>query len=284
MQNSIPPLGAHDVFRSLENWTAEESRYWTDALNQRAAAPDQMALRSYIIKHSGLKSGDSVLEIGCGTGQLLSELARVTGHSGRAFGLEPQPAFAKEAEHFILDQNLNAMTRVLLGRAEDIPLPDGSNDLCVAVTVLIHIPEETLARVFAEVKRVLKPGGKFISVDQDGDTWIIDHPHRTVTRKIVQFNSDYRYADGWTGRYLRRIFKQNDFEEVQIQTWTHSDTEPDSYLHRMGQRIAGAAAEHGAISQDECKKWLLELNKQAEEGNFFSSIGYFYCQGRKLNE
>jgi ubiquinone/menaquinone biosynthesis C-methylase UbiE len=67
---------------------------------------------------------------------------------------------------------------------------------------LIHVPGDILPQLFAEVKRVLKPGGRFISVDQDGNTWIIDHPQRTLTRKITQFNSDYRYADGWTGRYL----------------------------------------------------------------------------------
>ena len=169
---------------------------------------------------------------------------------------------------------------MLLGCAEEIPLPNQSVDICIAQTVLIHIPANLFPQVFAEVKRVLKPGGRFISVDQDGDTWIIDHPHRAVTRSIAKFNSDYRYADGWTGRYLRRIFKQNGFECVHVRAWTHSDTESESYLHRMARRIAKAAAEHGIISQEECRNWLHELDKQTLEGNFFSSIGYFCCQGR----
>ena len=281
MQDSIPPIGSDDAFRDVEIWDEEQARYWTDALNQRAAAPDQVALRVHLLKHSGMKSGDTVLELGCGTGRLLSDLARATGASGRAFGLEPQPSFAKEAERFILEQELAAMTRVLSGRAEEIPLPDASVDLCVAQTVLIHIPTGLLARVFSEVKRVLKPGGRFISVDQDGDTWTIDHPQRAVTRRVVQFNSDYRYADGWTGRYLRRLFRQSGFEEVPNQVWTQSETERGSYLYAMACRIAQSAAEHGALSPDECKEWLHELDAQSQEGNFFSSIGYFCCQGRK---
>lgn len=220
-----------------------------------------------------------MLEIGCGTGQLLSDLALAIGSSGRAFGLEPQPLFAKEAEHHISEQKLAATARILSGRAEDIPLPDTSIDICVAQTVLIHIPPDVLPRVFAEVKRVLKPGGRFISVDQDGDTWIIDHPQRAVTRKVIQFNSDYRYADGWTGRYLKRLFRQNGFEDVHVQGWTHSDTERESYLYEMSHRIAQSAAEHGAISQDECVKWLNKLDKQVLAGNFFSSICYFCCKG-----
>ena len=43
MPDSVPPIGAFDAFRDVESWDAEQSRYWTDALNKRAAAPDQTA-------------------------------------------------------------------------------------------------------------------------------------------------------------------------------------------------------------------------------------------------
>jgi ubiquinone/menaquinone biosynthesis C-methylase UbiE len=280
MQNSIPPIGAFDAFRHSDSWDAEEARYWISVLNQRAAAPDQIALRSFIIEQSDLRPGETVLEIGCGTGRLLSELAKATGAANGVIGLEPQSLFAKEAESFILEKKQSTIARVLCGSAEDIPLPDASIDICIAQTVLIHIPAEKLKRVFGEVKRVLKPGGRFISVDQDGDTWIIDHPDRVVTRKVVQFNCDYRYADGWTGRYLRRLFRQNGFQEVRVQAWTNVDTESGSYLHQMAQRIAQAATEHEILSQDECKKWLNELDQQTQKGNFFSSICFYCCQGR----
>jgi ubiquinone/menaquinone biosynthesis C-methylase UbiE len=280
MQDSPYPIGAFDAFRNCDSWDTREARYWIDILNQRAAAPDQVALRSFILAQSDLQPGETVLEIGCGTGRLLPELARATGKTGRVIGLEPQPLFAKEAERFILEEKQSATTKVLTGGAEDIPLPDASVDICVAQTVLIHIPSDKFPKVFSEVKRVLKPDGRFMSVDQDGDTWIIDHPDRAVTRKVIQFNSDYRYADGWTGRYLGRLFRQNGFQNVRVQAWTHMDTESGSYLHRMAQRIAQAAAEHGILSQDECRKWLNELDERTTKGNFFSSICFFCCQGR----
>ena len=280
MQNKNPALGAHDVFQDMEKWSTEQALYWTDVLNKRATAADQVALRAHILKQSGLKAGDSVLELGCGTGRLLADLARAAGGSGRVFGLEPQPDFAKEAERYISEQKL-AAARVLSGRAEKIPLPEASVDLCLAQTVLVHVPPHLLEIVFAEVKRVLKPGGRFISVDQDGDTWIIDHPDRAVTRKIIQFNSDCRYADGWTGRSLRRLFSQGGFKDVQVQVWAHTDYEPGSYLHAMAQRIAQAALECGVLSADEHGRWLQELDGRMRAGEFFSSMSYFCCQGEK---
>jgi ubiquinone/menaquinone biosynthesis C-methylase UbiE len=279
MQDSSYPIGAFDAFRNCDGWDAKEARYWIDILNHRAEAPDQIALRSFILKQSDLQPGETVLEIGCGTGRLLPELARATGAASSVIGLEPQPLFAKEAESFILEKKQSAIVRVLCGGAEDIPLPDASVNVCIAQTVLIHVPKEKLEQVFAEVKRVLKPGGRFISVDQDGDTWTIDHPDRAVTRKVVQFNSDYRYADGWTGRYLGRLFRQNGFHDARVKAWIHSDTESGSYLHQMAQRIAQAAAERGILSQDECTKWLNELDAQTQKGNFFSSICFFCCRG-----
>jgi ubiquinone/menaquinone biosynthesis C-methylase UbiE len=169
MQNTNPSIGSYDMFRNVESWDAELAQYWINVLNQRAAAPDQIALRARLLEQSGLQPGDTVLELGCGTGRLLSELAEATGASGHALGLEPQPFLAKEAERFILERKLATTTRIMPARAEKIPLPSASVDVCLAQTVLIHISADVLLHVFAEVKRVLKPGGRFVSVDQDGD-------------------------------------------------------------------------------------------------------------------
>jgi ubiquinone/menaquinone biosynthesis C-methylase UbiE len=182
MHDYIPPLGAYDIFRNVENWSAEEARYWAGALDQRADESDQAGMRAYVRKQSGIKSGDAVLEIGCGTGRFLVDLARAVGASGHVIGLEPQPFFIEEVGRSISEQNLAGIARVLPGRADEIPLPDVIIDICFAQTVLIHIPADKLAKVFAEVKRVLKSGGTFISVDQDGDTRYRP-PDRSVTVK-----------------------------------------------------------------------------------------------------
>ncbi len=281
MQDSIPPIGSYDVFRDVEKWNADQARYWTAALNQRAAAPHQVFLRKLLLEQSGIRSGDSVLELGCGTGRLLAELASAVGKTGHALGLEPQPEFVKEAENYILKQGLSANTWVILGSAGKIPLPDASIDICIAQTVLIHIPVAELPKVFTEIKRILKPGGRFISLDQDGDTWTIDHPQREITRKVIRFNSDYRYADGWTGRYLHRYFRENGFSGIRVQSCVHIDTEGDSYLHAMALRIAQAALEHKALTQEEYTGWERELERLTSAGDFFSSIGYFLCYGTK---
>lgn len=51
-----------------------------------------------------------------------------------------------------------------------------------------------------------RSGGRVVSANQDTETWVVDHPDRSLTRRLVQFYADQRFADGWTGRRLRSLF------------------------------------------------------------------------------
>ena len=76
MHDANQPIGAFDAFRNCDSWDAKEARYWIDILNQRAAAPAQVGLRSFILEQSDLQPRETVLEIGCGTGRLLPEFSQ----------------------------------------------------------------------------------------------------------------------------------------------------------------------------------------------------------------
>jgi len=279
MNNSETPLGTHDAFKNAAAWDSETSRAWVAALNLRATATDQIALRRQIVSLANLKHGDSAIEVGCGTGALLCDLARAVGASGQVIGVEPQTALAEAARQKIAAEDFSDIAAVKNESAEHLSVESETAAACVAQTVLIHLPEQLLQNALAEMARVVRRGGRVISCDQDGDTWTIDHPDRELTRRIVRFNSDQRYADGWTGRRLRRLFRVAGLRQIEVQTLVHADTEKSSYLFGMAERIANAAMEVGEISQEENAKWLTQLNAQAVAGNFFSSINYYICVG-----
>ncbi len=273
------PLGAHDAFRDVGSWDEGTSKQWVDALDLRAAAPDQIRLRTHLVELATLHAGDTAVEVGCGTGALLCDLARSVSPGGRVIGVEPQPALAAAAAQRLLDAGYGADGEVRRESAHQLSLETGSAAACMAQTVLVHLPEETLQRALREMIRVTRPRGRVISVDQDGDTWVIDHPDRELTRRIVRFNSDQRYADGWTGRRLRRFFRHAGLTKVEVRVWTHVDVTADSYLFGMARRLAGAAAQAGVISAPEHHEWTGRLHDAASAGDFFSSIGYYACVG-----
>jgi SAM-dependent methyltransferase len=102
-------------------------------------------------RHAEL-AGRDVLDVGCGQGRLVRELtalgARVTGMEIS----EEQLAAARAADD-------GAGAEYLVGRAESIPLPDGSVDLVVFRASLHHVPIAQMLPALREAGRVLRPGG-----------------------------------------------------------------------------------------------------------------------------
>ena len=267
-----------DPFQEPGAWDAETARKWAEVLEIRAANPDQILLRRELLQAASLRPGDTAVEIGCGTGVLLAELAETVGPTGSIVGIEPQPQFADAARQRLAQVGLG-WGQVYNQGAETLPLDDATADACLAQTVLIHIPDAEA--VLSEMCRVVRPGGRVASIDQDGDTTAIDHPDREVTRRLVRFSSDHRFADGWTGRRLLRMFRDAGLTDVRVTVRTHIDTEPGSFLHSIALRLAEAAMQAGAVGEREANRWLAQLAELAEAGSFFASINYYLCAGTK---
>lgn len=274
-------LGALDPFRAVASWDERTAAEWAAALDQRAAGTDQARLRGALRELAALRPGDGAVELGCGTGTLLAELAEAVGRTGRVLGVEPQPAFADAARRRAAAVPGGGTVTVHTGSAARIPAAEASVDACLAQTVLIHLPDPLLRATLADARRVLRPGGRFVTADQDGDTWVVDHPDRETTRRIIAFNSDQRFADGWTGRRTARLLGEAGYRDVSVRVLTHLDTAPDSYLFGMAVRLARAAEEAGAVGPGQGAEWIAALDRRARAGTFLSSITYFLCVGTR---
>jgi SAM-dependent methyltransferase len=167
-------LGRHDPFGDVSDW--DDVTRWVTQLDERAASPDQKWLRAEVLALAELTSGETVVEVGCGTGPLLRELARAVAPGGRAIGIEPQPVLAAAARE-------RARVEVIEAVGKQLPLESGTADVALAQTVLIHLPIETARGTLAEMARVVRPGGRVLALEQDCDTWTIDHPDRELTRR-----------------------------------------------------------------------------------------------------
>jgi SAM-dependent methyltransferase len=276
-------LGALDPYADETSWSAETAEFWIHALEARSASPDQFRMREFVIHNAGLTQGAVAVEIGCGVGALICDLARAV-PGGRVIGVEPQPALGLVARRK-KTANAQCSCVVLEASAEDLPLQANTVHLCIEQTVLIHLPKSTAMQGLQEMFRVVRPRRCVMSVDHDADTWAIDHSDRDLTRAIVRFNSDQRFADGWRGRQLRSMFLEVGLVDVETHPWVHVDTGRESYLFVLAERISNAAVDGAFISNKERDGWMRELPKQADRGRFFSSMNFNICRGTKpLNE
>jgi arsenite methyltransferase len=106
--------------------------------------------------------GVRVLDVGCGAGTDLLLAARQVGPTGRAIGIDMTAEMRERARTGARACGLEHV-EVREGDATELPLDDASVDVVISNGVLNLVPEKE--RAFAEIARVLKPGGRLQIAD-----------------------------------------------------------------------------------------------------------------------
>jgi ubiquinone biosynthesis O-methyltransferase len=110
---------------------------------------------SLIIELLGDLRDKRVLDIGCGDGVLAVALAQA---GAQVIGVDASANMIRAARARAEAEGLNV--EFLMGRAEALPFDNESFDVVSAVTVLCFIRDAS--HTFAEVSRVMRPGGRFV--------------------------------------------------------------------------------------------------------------------------
>jgi demethylmenaquinone methyltransferase/2-methoxy-6-polyprenyl-1,4-benzoquinol methylase len=154
--------------------------------------------RRAALRQHGLRPGLRLLDVGCGTGLVAVEAARVLGSAENITCLDPSAGMLSVAK-----SKLNA--QFVQGRAEEIPLPDGSFDFLTMGYALRHVA--TLEQAFREYHRVLAQGGKVLLLE-------ITKPSNKVGATMLKFYFNGVYA------WLTRIFtRSEDAEDLVKYYW-----------------------------------------------------------------
>ncbi len=130
----------------------------------------------FIVKYAQLMGEEHILDIGCGTGRFSIPLAKHL-TTGRLVGIDIFSTSAitgnslQRVTHNTLIEGVMDKCEFRFGNALDIPFPDNTFDVVSAGSVLHVFQRGHLrAKVVQEIFRVLKPGGKFITIEWDRNT------------------------------------------------------------------------------------------------------------------
>lgn len=121
------------------------------------------SIRSMTIELAQIQAGDSVLEVGCGTGTVTLAAKAKAGASGRVAGIDPAPEMIQVARAKAARAGAEIDFRV--AAIETLPFPDASFDVVVSSLMMHHLPPDVKRQGVAEVRRVLKPGGHLFVID-----------------------------------------------------------------------------------------------------------------------
>lgn len=122
--------------------------------------------RERLLRAARLESGESVLDVGCGTGTLAIAAKRFVGPTGSIYGIDASPAMIERAR----DKAKRAGAQVILeeGLAEALPFSDARFDVVLSTVMLHHLPRKLRQQGVGEMRRVLKPGGRLLAIDFGG--------------------------------------------------------------------------------------------------------------------
>lgn len=149
---------------------------------QRRAAdgPDVAMRRLAVIEALSLDKKQSVADLGCGGGHLLRDLALAVGETGRAVGLDNNAEQLAAARAFCNGLSVEFAEGDLL----KMPFENGTFDAIASMQVMEYVDD--IRGALAEVRRVVKPGGRFALVSVLWDHYQFHGADPDLTRRILE--------------------------------------------------------------------------------------------------
>jgi len=123
----------------------------------------EQAFREKLLKLARLNPGESVLDVGCGTGTLAIAAKRQVGTNGRVNGIDASPNMIARAVRKAKKAGVNVVFQNAIVQA--LPFPDSEFDVVLSTVMLHHLPRNTRQQCAREIRRVLKPSGRILIVD-----------------------------------------------------------------------------------------------------------------------
>jgi tocopherol O-methyltransferase len=134
--------------------------YGADGKQEKDRRQAQIDLIEEVLKWSGVKDAENILDVGCGIGG--SSLYLAQKFNARSTGITLSPVQAARATQRAVEANLSTRSQFLVANAQEMPFADNSFDLVWSLESGEHMPNKT--KFLQECYRVLKPGGTLIMV------------------------------------------------------------------------------------------------------------------------
>lgn len=227
--------------------------------------PDVVAQRREVRRLLALRSGERVVDIGAGPGFLAAEMVT---EGARVVAVDPSASMRE------LARARGVEFEVVDGSAEALPLPDAAVDAAVATQVLEYVPD--VAGALAEIRRVLRPGGRVLLLDTDWDSVVWHSGDADRTRAVLAAWEEH-LADPYLPRTLGAALREAGFVDVAPSVWPlfNAGAERDTFSNGLVPVIAAFVAGRKGLTAEDAQAWVDDLAGLGE-ATFFSINRYLF--------
>jgi ubiquinone/menaquinone biosynthesis C-methylase UbiE len=234
--------------------------------------------RSYALMH--IQPGHKLLDLGCGPATDTIPLAPLVGVSGQVIGADYDEAMIAEAEQRAEQAGVNTWVKHKRVDAMSLPFATDYFDSCRSERLFQHLFNP--AQALFEMTRVTKPDGWVVVLDTDWGSLSTDSDEIDIERRLVRFLAESTLHNGYSGRKLYRLFKQQNLADISFEVFPIAT--PNYTLARMGtlaEKVEQEALKAGVITRDELNRWQTSLEQADSEGIYFCSVNLMLFAGRK---
>ena len=210
-----------------------------------------------------------VLEIGCGTGVILRQVAKSLHPDSVLHGADISQSFLNKA------QLLDTSGKIQWDHqpAGQLTYDSGSFDAVILHTLLSHVPDPDV--VLQEVARVLKPKGQLIMFDADHAGTTYGLPEYTKMRQIDFTLTSAIATHPDICRQLPRLLQSSNFHLQQHHSEIISECGKGEFWLSSVQGFAKMIPKLGILTPEDTEYWTNHMLSSHEKGTFFAA-GAFY--------
>jgi arsenite methyltransferase len=228
-----------------------------------------VAQRREVLRLLALRPGEHVLDIGAGPGFLAADISAAVGADGRVFAVDPSESMRE------LARTRGAALEIRDGSTEALPLPDRAVDVAVATQVLEYVPD--IPAALAEIRRVLRPGGRLLVLDTDWDS-IVWHSGDPDRMRAVLAAWEEHLADPYLPRTLGAALRAAGFATgpPRVVTLLGTGANRDTFSAGLVPLIANFVVGRRGLDEAMVRGWVDDLAALGE-ATFFSLNRYVFC-------
>jgi ubiquinone/menaquinone biosynthesis C-methylase UbiE len=234
-------------------------------LESRGRAAGYWAMVRTLLAEVHLRPGESIVEVGCGSGVLTRGLAHSTRGTNRIIGVDINRYLLREATALAEKEGLADTIAFQEGHAHALPFPDQSVDVTLSVTVMEEVDAD---QMLGEIVRVTKPGGRVAAIVRACDRpFLMNLPLRPALHRKVEEPGGWApgaEARGCADASLYRRFQQAGLTQVQMfPQWAAFDRSAAVVIQFLQNRLLPT------LSPEEAQEWRRARAQAEAEGTFF---------------
>ena len=259
---------------SFHKRSKEELNDFIKKLNLQALETAEERLPLYL--EVGLKDAKKILDVGCGSGVVTRDIARLT--KGTVIAIDGSADMLVVAKN-ILQGYSNV--HLCLGKAQNLPFPNNIFDLITCNLLFMWVDQPQT--VINEMTRIVKPGGKILaSLEPDYGGKIHWPEHPRVDPLFAGEAIRKKGGDPHIGRKLRALFTRAGLQtKIGIgnnRIWS-CEEDKQYYLHSRDFYIK--VLKDANLSEKEIDQWEYEYLKSLDDGIQLNFFPQFYAIGKK---